>query len=196
MVDSSVQRHYTAYIRKGGDGVRVLEDRGRELGYVDEQEDELFAAFCGSGCPLRWAELRPGETVVDLGCGAGHDVVLASRLVGAGRDAGSSGKGRAIGVDLTPAMLEAARANVEKYHNPQTDGEIEFFEARFDDPNPNQPLLAPKIADGVISNGVFNLCSNKTAAFRTAYALLKPGGRFVLSDLCKVPVEAPNAAVC
>jgi len=213
-----IQRQYARYIQDGGDGNTVLVDRGRRLGYdpdflascgcfspSDNESSRLSALFrasCGPGCPLRLPG-RPleGETVVDLGCGAGHDVILARCLVGA--------NGRVWGVDATPEMLAAAKANVDQYlpadsntNNNCSSSNIRFREGRLDDPEGVGKHLGTNGADVVISNGVFNLCDDKRRAFETAYALLKPGGgRFLLSDLCRVtpnPVAqvVQDCAVC
>ena len=187
----SVQRHYAAYVTKGGDGNTVLQDRGRTLGYTQEvcatnnghnkNEDELYAAFCGSGCPLALVDNdMMGQTVLDLGCGAGHDVILASRRVGP--------TGRVVGVDCTPEMLVAAQGNVDKFHNPATDGAITLVQAAIDDVH---HLPAPaNTAHVILSNGVINLCRDKEAAFTVAFQMLQPGGRFLLADVCQT-TDAP-----
>lgn len=184
-----VQRHYAAYITKGGDGLTVLQERGRDLGYTAEQgnDDELFRAFCGSGCPLALGQgVHIGETVVDLGCGAGHDVILASRRVGP--------TGRVVGIDITPAMVQAAQTNATKHHQAAADGKVDFMVAPIDDIK-NIPV-PPETAHVVISNGVINLCRDKKAAFQVALALLQPGGRFLLSDVCQSPEKKPSDMSC
>eukprot|EP00536_Pseudo-nitzschia_multiseries_P001044 jgi/Psemu1/282752/fgenesh1_pg.13_\ len=179
--------------------------------------ETLFAAFCGSGCPLRIDDdrhlPREGDVVVDLGCGAGHDAILAAGLVGP--------TGRVVGVDFTQAMIDASVRNAERHcYNTSgngsggggTDGtdtttsfaatprfgSLSFGKGRIDDPDQQLlrsiPGLEPGCADLVLSNGVFNLCADQASAFRAAYELLKPGGRFLLSDLCVVP-ENPGATI-
>lgn len=120
----------------------------------------------GCGAPLGFLELRPGETVLDLGSGAGIDVFLAARQVGA--------TGRAIGVDMTPAMLERARANAQKAGVTN----VEFRQGR---------LEALPVDDGsvdaVTSNCVINLVPDKAAVFAEVARVLKPGGRVVVADI-------------
>jgi len=151
---------------------------GKALDYTEE--DLALApgeANLGLGCgnPISRAGLKPGETVLDLGSGAGFDAFLAAEQVGE--------SGKVIGVDMTPEMIEKARSNAEKLNISNVQfryGEIEKL------PVEDQSV------DVVISNCVINLSVDKSAVFKEIHRSLKPGGRIVISDILRSG-ELPEA---
>jgi arsenite methyltransferase len=152
------------------------------VGYdTNELESVPQTSILGVGCgaPVKFADLRDGETVVDLGSGAGIDVFLSSKQVGA--------QGRVIGVDMTDEMLERARKNAKKDGYTNVDFRKGDIEKRI-------PIKAHS-ADVVISNCVINLTINKENVFKEVFRILKNGGgRMVISDLIANSEIAPGAA--
>jgi arsenite methyltransferase len=156
---------------------RFLADR---LGYpadrVDALPDPVVESFAGVGNPFSSGALQPGETIVDLGCGAGFDTILAAQMVGR--------EGRVIGVDMTPAMLNKARHNAELLGL----GNVNLREGYLE-----ELPVADRTADVVISNGVINLCPDKATVLAEAFRVLKPGGRLQIADII-VAKSVPDGA--
>ncbi len=147
----------------GRDGAAL---QGYDLKILADMPDELIESFCGVGNPFILGQIQPEETVLDIGCGAGFDMIVASRLVGR--------KGKVCGIDITPEMLEKAKRNLSRAAVSAYDlkvagaEEIPYDEGTF---------------DVVISNGVLNLSPQKDKSFREIYRILKPAGRLQFADI-------------
>ena len=137
-----------------------------DAGELSTLPAEVTGSFAGIGNPHAVAPLPAGATVVDIGCGAGTDLLLAARHVGP--------RGRAIGVDMTEAMRERARRGAESC-------DLSHVEVR--DGDATALPIEAGAADVVISNGVLNLVPDKQAAVAEIYRVLKPGGRVQIADI-------------
>ncbi|WP_101477267.1 arsenite methyltransferase [Candidatus Nitrosotalea bavarica] len=145
-------------------------DATKIIGYDPKELESIpQESILGVGCgaPIKFADLKEGETVLDLGSGAGIDAFLSANKV--------SKSGKVIGIDMTDEMLEKARTNARN-------GNYTNVEFRKGDIEKNIPVDDDAI-DAVISNCVINLTSDKTSAFKEIYRILRKGGRMVISDL-------------
>jgi SAM-dependent methyltransferase len=152
----------------------------RLLGYDDAWLEGIpegaIESLAGTGNPFSLGALRGGEHVVDMGCGAGIDSLIAARMVGS--------EGKVVGVDMTPAMLEKARRNAKEASLDNVSFREGYGEAL--------PVYSGW-ADVVISNGVLNLFPNKLAGLQEMARVLKPGGRLQIGDIL-VQKAVPESA--
>ena len=168
----AIQKEYSQVATDPSKGFHFHTGRplAKMLGYAENWlegiSEDSIASFAGTGNPFGSGPIKPGDHVVDVGCGAGMDSLIAAKMVGPG--------GKVVGVDMTPAMLTKARraalqsktANVE-------------FRRGYAEGLP----VADNWADVVISNGVLNLVPDKIAALTEMARVLKPGGRLQIGDI-------------
>ncbi len=149
-------------------GRRLARLLGYDDAWLDGVSEDTIASFAGTGNPFSLGVLRAGEHVVDVGCGAGIDSLIAARMVGP--------RGAVVGVDMTPAMLDRARASAAR-------GGEGFSHVRFHEGLAESLPVAAGWADVVISNGVLNLFPDKLAGLQEMARVLKPGGRLQIGDI-------------
>jgi len=179
---AAVQKEYAVVAKNPNQGFHF--HTGRTLANILEYpasqleslSESVIESLAGTGNPFSLGEIRPGECVVDIGCGAGFDSFIAAGLVGP--------EGSVVGVDMTPAMLDKARAAADAAGLPQ----LEFKEGFAEE------LPVPDgWADVIISNGVVNLCPDKNQLFAGINRKLKPSGRIQIGDIL-VQKAVPEAA--
>ena len=146
-------------------GAPALRMLGYEETILSLLPESVQAAYCGVGNPFSLGAIDPGMAVIDIGCGAGVDTLFAALMVGPG--------GRVVGIDITPEMVERAKANLNQMKLPN----VSFYQA-----SAEQLDFPPEGFDVAISNGVLNLVVNKERALAEIYKVLKPGGRLMLAD--------------
>ena len=147
-------------------GRRLARMLGYDEAWLDGVPEDSIASFAGTGNPFSLGALHEGERVVDVGCGAGIDSLIAAGMVGP--------SGEVVGVDMTPGMLERARASAEQGG---------FANVRFHEGLAESLPVADEWADVVISNGVLNLFPDKFAGLQEMARVLKPGGRLQIGDI-------------
>ena len=138
---------------------------GYEEAILRLRPESVQAVYCGVGNPFSLGAFDPSMAVIDIGWGAGVDTLFAALMVGPG--------GRAVGIDITPEMVERTKANLKQVKLPN----VSFHQG-----SAEQIAFPPKGFDVAISNGVLNLVANKERALAEIYKVLKPGGRLMLAD--------------
>lgn len=152
-------------------GRKAADHIGYPSSVLDDLPEDVVEAFAGVANPFHWGLPAPGETIVDIGSGAGLDSVIAARAVGE--------SGAVIGIDMTPDMLDRSSRSASKLGL----ANLEFREGRAEKlPIPDEST------DLIISNGVINLVPDKQRAYSEVNRVLKPGGRFQIADIV---VEKP-----
>jgi arsenite methyltransferase len=157
----------------GRDGALL---HGYDPAIIRNMPDGLIESFCGVGNPFTLGPINVGETILDVGCGAGFDLIVASHIVGQ--------RGKVCGIDLTPEMVEKTKNNLNQYGVHNYDVHVAGAESI---PYPDNTF------DVVTSNGVLNLSPLKEKSFREIYRVLRPNGRLQFADIV---LKADCGAAC
>ncbi len=142
-----------------------LEGQSYDTEITKALPDDVLASYCGVGNPFSLGPVRRGDVILDIGCGAGVDTIVAAIMAGP--------EGRVVGLDLTPEMLERARENSRK---------ASLENVSFQEGSAEELPFPEASFNAVISNGVFNLVPDKVRALKEVRRVLKPNGRFMLAD--------------
>ncbi len=174
IADQSLEQNQSSCCGAGGCSTEVYNIMSDDYTQIDGYNADADLGL-GCGLPTQYAKIKEGNTVVDLGSGAGNDCFVARAATGV--------NGKVIGIDFTPAMIAKARINAAKlgFDN------VQFREGDIDD----MPL-ASEIADVIVSNCVLNLVPNKDGVFKEIFRVLKQGGHFSISDVVLVG-QLPDA---
>lgn len=171
IIHSSIRKKYVAVAGEPAGqftyptGRNGLESLNYDAERIAALPDIVAGSYCGVGNPFSLGSVEAGDAVLDIGCGAGVDTILAGMMTGTG--------GKAVGIDLVPEMLERAERNLRR---------MDLENVTFVEGGAEQLQFAGDTFDVVISNGVFNLVPDKTAALKEVFRVLKPGGRLMIAD--------------
>jgi len=146
-------------------GEAGLKGQGYDPAILENLPQDVLASYCGVGNPFILGAVKKGESVLDIGCGAGVDTLIAATMVGA--------KGKAVGIDFIPEMLGRARENLR---------EAALNNVSFQEASAEEIRFPEASFDVVISNGVFNLIPDKLKALKEVLRVLKPSGQFMIAD--------------
>jgi len=148
--------------------------QGYDSNVIGGLKDEMVESFCGVGNPFRLGPVNPGDTLLDVGCGAGFDLIIASFLVGQ--------RGKVCGIDITPEMGKKAKKNL-------FDAAVSDFDVRI--AGAESIPYDDRTFDIVISNGALNLSPSKEKSFREILRVLKPHGRLQFADIVRKEACSP-----